>query len=205
MFIQEPPTQHSRSAMRKLLPWRRHLSQRAVGAAAAAILVGGASVWSAPSALAHDAVIASNPVDGAVLKEFPRSVELKFSGEPRENFNTLAISDSDKSEVLFTGEPKIDGNKVSLDLPNDLQPGDGHYIIGFQITSSDGHSTRGKTSFTVGNPQSPSESDNSESAQSSATENANDSSGVPAWALGLGIGLILLIAVVVLLINRKDQ
>lgn len=205
MTAQETTARSTLARLRSGKPRIGSSVRRQLAVVGAAGLIGGAALWGAPVASAHDAVVASNPADGAVLEEFPHSVELTFSGNPRENFNTLAVSDSDKSEVLFTGEPKVSGNKVSLDLPSDLQPGDGNYIIGFQITSSDGHSTRGKTSFTVGNPQALSESDNSQAAQSSATAEGSDTSAIPAWAIGLGTGLILLIAVVVLLINRKAK
>lgn len=98
--------------------------------------------------LAHDAVVGGNPVDGSTIHQSPKEIVLEFSGEPKEGFNTIAITDQNGA-VVHRGEPRIDGRNLILDLPADLslQPGD--YTIGFQITSSDGHATRGKTSFSL--------------------------------------------------------
>lgn len=162
------------------------------------------TVASAPVALAHDSVLSSNPADGAVLDAFPARIELVFSGEPQQNFNTIAISDADKREVLFSSQPELKNNVISLDLPTDLSPGPGNYIVGFQITSSDGHSTRGKTSFTVKDANAPaSVAVTQQTGTSSSQYNENS---VPTWAIGLGIGLVLLIVgvgVAVAILNRK--
>ena len=92
-----------------------------------------------PQAQAHDAVVASTPADGAVVASFPREFELEFSGIPQQSFNTVAVSDAQSGEVLFTVEPTLDQQFVRFETPADVQPEAGEYIIGFQITSSDGH------------------------------------------------------------------
>ena len=117
------------------------------GVVATAVAV---SALVAAPALAHDSVIGATPQDEAVVSMFPDTVTLEFSGEVQDGFNTLALShiNDGRSEVLYTGEPEIDGRFVSLDLPNDLDAQPGEYKVGFQIVSSDGHSTKGKTSFT---------------------------------------------------------
>jgi hypothetical protein len=99
-------------------------------------------------ALAHDAVVGGSPADGSTIHQSPKEIVLEFSGEPKEGFNTIAITDQNGA-VVHRGEPRVDGRNLILDLPADfsLQPGD--YTIGFQITSSDGHATRGKTSFSL--------------------------------------------------------
>ncbi|AGF73844.1 copper resistance CopC family protein [Corynebacterium halotolerans] len=124
-----------------LMPPRRVL--------AAVVAAGVVAFAAAPAVLAHDAVIGGNPADGAVVEEFPPSIELEFSGLPREGFSTLAITDQNSGEVLFSGEPTIDGQSVVLDLPADVGAGPGDYTVGFQIISSDGHATRNATTFTV--------------------------------------------------------
>lgn len=147
------------------------------------------------TAQAHDWVVSSTPAEGEALSEFPDAVELNFSGEPRANFNTIAISDTDTQEVLFTGEPTLDGHLIHMELPEDLDPGDGNYQVGFQITSSDGHSTRGQIGFSV---EGASESTN-EAAEPSDVEPLveEDEGGVPGWAIGVGIGVVVLIIAVV--------
>lgn len=116
------------------------------GAAAAVVAV--AALVPAP-AFAHDSVIGSNPKDGSVVSEFPRAIELEFSSEIQDGFNTVALSREvdGQSEVLYSGEPTVQGRDVTLDLPDDLHPEPGEYKVGFQIVSSDGHSTKGMTTF----------------------------------------------------------
>ncbi len=54
--------------------------RRVVAAVAA---VGAMTLAASPAVLAHDAVIGGNPADGEVMEEFPRAIELEFSGLPR--------------------------------------------------------------------------------------------------------------------------
>lgn len=185
---------------------RRHaLLKRRVAASLAALTVAtGAAVFTAPTAAAHDAVLSSTPADKQVLDEFPHKILLEFSGNPRNNFNTVAVSDADAKKVLYNHEPEVVGNQVSLEIPQDINPGPGNYIIGFQITSSDGHSTRGKTSFSVkgANAASTAE-DGAESPNTGAS--ADETKSLPMWVYGLGGGLIVIIAAVVIVINRKAK
>ena len=117
---------------------------------AGAAVVASVLAASAPVALAHDAVIGGSPADKEVVTVFPSTLELEFSGFPKEGFSTIALSrDVDGSpEVLFSGEPTIEQNFVRLDLPDGLEVQPGNYRIGFQIISSDGHATKGMTTFT---------------------------------------------------------
>ena len=120
----------------------------AAGIGAAAIVAG--VFVGAPFACAHDSVIGSNPENGGVIAQFPDSIKLEFSGELEQGFNTVALSrdNNGSTEVLYSGEPVLDGRDVILPLPADLDPQPGDYKVGFQIISSDGHSTKGMTSFT---------------------------------------------------------
>ena len=68
---------------------------------------------------------------------------------PQEGFSTVAITDQDSGDLLFSGEPTIKDRLVTLDLPADISGGPGDYTVGFQILSSDGHATRSETTFTV--------------------------------------------------------
>ncbi|MFW9176004.1 copper resistance CopC family protein [Corynebacterium amycolatum] len=178
--------------------------RRAVAAAAALAVFAGASVINAAPASAHDSVLSSNPGDKQVLDEFPHHVSLKFSGNPKNNFNTVAISDADAKEVLYSHEPEVVGNEVSLDIPEEINPGPGNYIIGFQITSSDGHSTRGKTSFSVADPDAAGAAEAGAGSRQTGAH-AEETKSIPLWAYGLGGGLIVIIAAVVTVINRKAK
>lgn len=150
----------------------------------------------APVAHAHDSVISSNPADGQNLDEFPRRIEMTFSGIPRASFNTVAISNADTKEVLLTEQPELRDQVISFDIPVTLDPGPGAYIVGFQITSSDGHSTRGKLSFSVGDHK----------VDAGGGSDLEEDDGVPTWAWAAGGGLLAIILAVVAgvaVINRK--
>lgn len=117
-----------------------------VAAVAAAV-----SVVAVAPAFAHDSVIGSDPENGGVVQEFPDKITLEFSGEVQDGFNTVAVSrqGDGETEVLYSGEPEVEGRFVTLELPDDLDAQPGDYKVGFQFVSSDGHSTKGMTSFTL--------------------------------------------------------
>lgn len=122
------------------------MNRAVIGAAACAVVIA-----AAPQAAAHDSVIDAQPGMDATVTEFPEKLVLELSGEPRQDFSTVALSRLDgagRSDVLFTGEPEVDGRNVTLAVPGELDAQPGTYRIGFQITSSDGHATKGMTSFT---------------------------------------------------------
>lgn len=127
--------------------WRKALQATliALGAVSAASALAG-------TAEAHDAVIGGDPANGSVVTDFPGVLTLEFSGQPQDGFNTFALSRVSDNEILFTGEPTLDGRFVSLELPGAVHAAadevPGEYRIGFQIVSSDGHATKGMTTFT---------------------------------------------------------
>lgn len=164
----------------------------------AASLAVGILAVSAPVAAAHDVVVGGEPADQAVLEEFPDEVSLEFSGYIQEDFNTFAVSDVATDEVLFSGEPAIDGRWARLEVPGEVDPGDGQYRIGFQITSSDGHSTRGMTTFTVGEAKPAEET---EQAPVSEEESGGLVDGPLAWVLG-AVGILAILGVIAMAIAR---
>lgn len=193
----------------------RALHRPALAALAAA---GAVSIAAAPAALAHDVVIGGDPADGAVVEEFPRSIELEFSGIPQGGFSTVAVTEQDSGELLHSGEPTIDGQMVTLELPEDVTGGPGEYSVGFQITSSDGHATRGMTTFTVaGDEQSPEAgaemTGNADTAQptetaedTETTDTAEDTdggilSGPLAWVVGV-VGILAILGVIIMMIAK---
>ena len=121
----------------------------AAGATAGLVAIGGTLGVFVPQAMAHDSVIGGSVVQGEVLDEFPEVVTLEFSGIPKEGFNSFAVMDTDVEEVLFTQEPELNERELSITPPDDVVLGDGNYQVGFQITSSDGHATRGRVRFSV--------------------------------------------------------
>lgn len=189
---------------------------RRFGVGLAAATLSAAGLWSfAPQASAHDVVVDSNPADGSVVKEFPDSIVLEFSGEPREGFNTVAVSDSN-GETVFDAEPDLDGRVLTVDVPDDLDTPDGTYSIGYQITSSDGHATRGGLEFSVGDGAGTATSasadaqaedkGSAEEDNSDAVESAEDSEGVGAASIVIAVGAIAAaIGVIVLLVQKRKR
>ena len=172
----------------------------------ATALAAGALVLVAPAATAHDVVIGGNPANEETVEEFPEVIELEFSGYVKEDFNTFAISDIESGEILFSGPPTIDGRMVSIDVPADVNPGAGDYRIGFQITSSDGHSTRGMTTFTVAGEREDTATPVEEATDDAETTAASESNaeGLPGplmWILA-GVGVLAILGVIVMMIAR---
>lgn len=179
----------------KVQPFSAHVRGAALAGAAAAVLA------VAPAAGAHDVVIGSNPENGGVIEQFPERIELEFSGEIQPGFNTVALSrtDGDNVEVLHTGEPVLDGRDVSLELPDTLTAEPGHYRVGFQIISSDGHSTKGMTTFTF-------DPDGAlVQASGDVSEDETVAEGNP-WRLILGIvGVLALAGAVLAALARQNR
>ncbi|MBN9643362.1 copper resistance protein CopC [Corynebacterium sp. CCM 8862] len=173
----------------------------AFAAVAVAVPTGLTGAVAPPVAVAHDSVINSKPEDGGTVAEFPREIVLEFSGIPKPNFNTVAVSNADTREVLFSVEPILDQQFVHVDVPADIDPGPGNYLVGFQITSSDGHATRGGVTFSVAVKP---EDVTTDGEFHDNTPASGDSSGP---SLGLVVGCIaivgILAAVVFLYVKRK--
>lgn len=162
---------------------------------------------SAPAASAHDVVIGGNPADKEILQEFPDVIALEFSGYVKKDFNTFAISDIESGDILFSGSPTIEGRWVSIDVPDGVSPGPGDYRIGFQITSSDGHSTRGMTTFRVAGDGSASSASATDGTASVAEQQfmEEDEKGQPQgplmWILA-GVGVLAILGVIAMVIAR---
>lgn len=174
---------------------------------AAALVVG-----STPVAFAHDVVISSDPMDGATVAEFPRKISLEFSGIPQDSFNTIAVSNAATSEILVRTEPELNQQVVTLEIPDDVRPGPGDYIVGFQITSSDGHATRGKTTFSVGDPAASNEDGATMTQDATQTPSTSGQESEPAentpavstvgWGVA-GAALVLIVAVAAYMFKKR--
>ncbi|MBV7281029.1 copper resistance protein CopC [Corynebacterium sp. TAE3-ERU30] len=195
-----------RSRGRTARPSRARAVLTSVGIAIAAVV----AVLSAPLAAAHDVVINSTPGDGSTVKEFPEKIVLEFSAIPLDTFNRVAVSNSDSGEILYQGEPELDQQLVIIDLPEGLDPGDGNYLVGFQITSSDGHATRGGTTFSVDSgegataPATDATSDNSESSEANRLGSEEERSAPTIFIAG---GIVLLVAIVgsILMFTKRKE
>lgn len=178
----------------------------------AAGLTAGLGLAAAPAAFAHDSVVGGSPADGEVVQEFPDTLTLDFSGEVQDGFNTFALSRADNGEVIADGEPTVEGRQVSLDLPDDLNAEPGEYRIGYQIISSDGHATKGMTSFTyspagqaadattAAAPASQAPADGA--AAETANQVENQSNWTWLWAL---LGVLVVVGVAAAAFTRTRQ
>lgn len=194
----------------RLVAGGRRLAGAAAALGAAVLLTG------SPVASAHDAVISASPGDGATVQEFPREVKLEFSGMPKPQFNTMAVVNQDTGEEVFSGNPKLEKQFISMETPADKHPGPGKYTIGYQITSSDGHATRGNTTFVVaggqgeqgsnpapGGSESPKGQSDPSQTNDGSDAHSNEGSHLVPFLVG---GLVLLgvaVAIVVALTKRK--
>lgn len=158
----------------------------------------------APPAFAHDVVVGGNVEEGQTLDAFPEEITLEFSAIPREDFNTFAVTDTSTEEVLFTQEPEVDGRDLTIETPADVNPGPGDYQVGFQITSSDGHATRGGVTFSVVGAE-DSDAASAEGDEAENTEATTDE--IPAglkWILAIGAVFALLAVVAMLFFKSRN-
>lgn len=198
------------------MAFTRNRVRRSVAATACAFLgaVGTASA-AAPLASAHDVVVGGTVEEGKTYDEFPDTITLEFSAIPRDGFNTFAVQDKGSGETLFDAEPTIDGRNLTIDTPDDVHPGDGEYQVGYQITSSDGHATRGGVSFEVegsgagagdkadgGATADKGAADNDAAGTSEDADAAESTNSALPWIVGVG-AILAAGAVVVLLLGKQ--
>ncbi|WP_083879941.1 copper resistance CopC family protein [Corynebacterium ulceribovis] len=148
-----------------------------------------------PEAQAHDSVIKSVPTDGGHVDEFPRTIEMTFSGIPKETYNTVAITHEQTGTVVYSGEPELENQQVRIAIPEGTETPDGNYIVGFQITSSDGHSTRGKIGFSVGDEV---------VVTADEPDTETESSNMP-FIIAAGIGFAVIAIGAIIFLSRKEQ
>lgn len=112
--------------------------------ALAAALVGMSGITGAlPGASAHDGLLGGNPPPDGAVEQAPKVIELQMSGQPGVAFNTVAVTRQGEDEPLFSGEPRVEGITVLLDMPEQVELTAGEYRVGYQIQSADGHVVRG--------------------------------------------------------------
>jgi copper transport protein len=110
----------------------------------------GVTLATAPSALAHATLVASDPVDGSRLKAAPSAVSVTFD-------ETVTVNSAGYLRVVDQVGRRVDtgrvahpnGAKVSVMLKSGL--GDGTYTASYRIVSDDGHPVAGSIRFVVGN------------------------------------------------------
>ena len=132
-------------------------------------------VTMASPALAHDALIASNPADGAALSEAPAQLVLTYNAEIASIGAEVAITAPDGASALG-GDLTIAGTEVTVPLAPDLA--NGAYAIAWRVTSSDGHPISGELAFTLDAPVA--ETTEPATTEAATTEAATSDSPTPA-------------------------
>lgn len=191
---------------------------RAATALAGAATIGALSFLAAPTAQAHDVVVSSNPENGSVVEEFPKTIDLEFSGLPQDLFTTVALSNADTGEVLSSGTPTLQEQHIIYEVPAEVKPVAGNYVLGFQITSSDGHATKGSIAFEVnGTATAPSVTTavettaavpSSEATPAETTTTAEETKGEAApwkWVLSIAAVLVVAAAIVMMIAKNRNQ
>lgn len=182
---------------------------RTLTAGAVVAALGAASAFLAPAALAHDSVVGGSITEGDVLDEFPEEITLEFSGIPREGFNNFAVTDQGSGEVIFSEEPELNDRELTINTPAGQEPGDGDYLLGFQITSSDGHATRGGINFSVDSgesseaaPADAADEPAETTAPAPAEEATEGMSDTMKWVLA-GAGVLAIVAVLAVMLAKR--
>ena len=100
------------------------------------------------SALAHAALVKTEPPRRAVLAKAPAQVQLWFNEEIESAYASLVVLDIGKNPVTQVKPQLASDNQKSLILPlPELTPG--KYSVKFRVLSLDGHVIQSSFDFTV--------------------------------------------------------
>lgn len=105
-----------------------------------------ASVLTAAPALAHAALIGSDPTDGAQLDAPPARVTLTFNQDIEPRFAAVTVSGPDGT-VYADGDVRIEGPTASVAV----KPlgAAARYVVAYRVISADGHPISGQLTFTL--------------------------------------------------------
>ena len=97
---------------------------------------------------AHAIVIESNPREGAVLKQAPGRVLLRFNVKIEKALTRVTLTKDNKQTIVL---PQADFNqgvpdRLEVPLPS-LEPG--NYIMRYSVLAADGHATQGVLRFSI--------------------------------------------------------
>ena len=101
-------------------------------------------------AFAHAVVVESSPREGAVLKQAPGRIQLRFNVKIEKALTRVTLTKGDKQAIAL---PQVDFNRgaperLEVPLPR-LEPG--NYILHYSVLAADGHATQGVLRFSIEN------------------------------------------------------
>ncbi|MFC3999796.1 copper resistance protein CopC [Nocardiopsis sediminis] len=126
----------------------------------------------APSAFAHNTLIASSPEDGAELDTAPDEVTLTFNTSVGEGGNAIVVTGPDGT-TYEDGDVTIDGPDASIALTAPEEAGE--YTVAYRIISADGHPLEDQITYTLSEEAVPEESAAAEEPSPSSDGAATDS------------------------------
>jgi copper transport protein len=101
----------------------------------------------ATAAFAHATLLSSNPTDGAMLPDAPRTLTLTFN-EMVQPLVLRVVNPSGEAETISRYDRF--GNSLVLVPPQGL--GEGTHVLSWRVISADGHPVGGSVVFSVGRP-----------------------------------------------------
>jgi methionine-rich copper-binding protein CopC len=116
-----------------------------VGVVGVLLVAGG---WFGPGvapAAAHSRLVRSVPADGSTVATPPRQIRLRFNEDVMEIGVVVRVA-GPQGEV-GSGTASVNGRTVTRDLAGDLPAG--RYLVGWRVTSADGHPLSGSVRFTA--------------------------------------------------------
>lgn len=143
--MRHPPAHTPSGPGHTTAPFRRTGGRLAAVAAVLLVSIG----WAAP-ALAHDALLGSEPADGAVLTEAPSQIVLTFSAAQAGVGSEVAVVGPDGA-VWSDGPAQVSEAVVTQPLRPDMP--EGVYTVTFRSVSGDGHPVSGAFTFSVDLPE----------------------------------------------------
>jgi copper transport protein len=104
------------------------------------------SVWCfATGVSAHASLVATEPADGSVLAEAPKTVQLRFN----ENVTPAVISLIDAAgRARNDATARVVDETIVVTLPKDLPQGT--QVVSYRVISEDGHPVGGSMVFSIG-------------------------------------------------------
>ncbi len=140
-------------------------------------------------AAAHDALVGSDPADGASLATAPVQVRLMFTEEPQAAVATVTGPTRGRWEAR---PAEVLGNEVTVPL-RPLGPA-GRYTVGYRVVSSDGHPVTGTVRFILTQPG-VGQAARAGQAAPAAPPAAADDGAMRAWPWIAGAAVLLVLGV----------
>lgn len=195
---------------------RRCASVATVAALAALFIAGPAS-----PALAHDALVGSDPESGAQLDTAPATIDLEFSSEIMEVGAEVLVLDAE-GENWVSGEVAVEGTSAVATLTEGMP--EAGYQVRWRVVSGDGHPISGLIPFAVGEAEplasvddvagadaaeAPVETPDANATAAPDAEGGADAAqdeGISPWVfVGAGAGIVALLVGLFVTFSRRSR